>query len=191
MDHPEEIDVGKLLEAMVERLKARFPAFKTVEEYAGFKQKIATPALAIEVSSIEQADEGRGATGQIDATLRCSAYILVSYKTVGGKKPTLRAATAAAALMAYISGENWDQPVSLAEDIGAYPDEIPGNQEYEVWRVDWQHEGLLGENALIEGEFEEGEFIPPTEIYIGHAPRIGPGNEAYYQRTDTLPEVAP
>lgn len=186
-----EVDLDAMLDAIKTRTQAKFPALKTVEDYFRIKEKISVPAIAFEIAGIESDHIGDAGTGQFSANITLSAYCIVSYKADSGQKAKRRAASLAAAFIAFLNNEVWGCPVQLADEINAFPDVFAHHgkvAEYEVYRVDWSHRGFLGAN--IWSDEAQGAVIA-EEIYLGQAPNIGPDHVDDYRRVYDKPEVGP
>ena len=155
-----EIDIEALHEAIKTALNARFDGV-TVDFYARPGGKAGTPGIYFELESIEPADPDESGTEQFEAILRFAAYVVRSYKKEGEVKAKLAARTLAAGVMQFVRGHRWDQPVTQAVLLGAFPDTFEQEiDQYEVQRVEWEHRGLIGESVW------ESEGDPPTEVYV-------------------------
>lgn len=171
------VNLDTLHAAIRTQLAAAFPS-AAVEFYTRPGDRIPTPAIHFELEEITADDPDDIGTEQLAVTLRFNAYAILSYKTPN--KLALR--SLAASLMAVIRGKRWGQPVGAANVLGAFPDQIDGQPEdYEVMRIEFEHEALLGTDVWPGGEL-------PTEVYLGFAPEIGPEHEDDYVRVDNLPE---
>jgi hypothetical protein len=137
-------------------LAAQYPA-AVVDYYPRPGDKITTPAIYIELDDIQADQPADMGTEQTPVTLRFNAYVVDGYKT--GKKLAVR--TLAAAVMQFIRGKRWSTTVGAATPIAATPDRFQGDtQEYEVMRVEWEHEALLGIDVWI----DDGDV--PTEVNV-------------------------
>lgn len=146
-------------------LAAQFPAC-VVDYYPRPGEKITTPAIFIELDDIQANQPPDTGTEQTPVVLRMNAYVVESYKT--GKKLTVR--TLAAAVMQFVRGKRWSTAVGAAQPVSATPDRFQGDtQEYEVMRVEWEHEALLGTDVWL----DDGDV--PTEVNVaeqGNAPGV-------------------
>jgi hypothetical protein len=135
----------------------------------------------IEMEEIESDDPDDIGTEQTPVMLRFNAYAVLDYK--GSNKLAVRAM--AAAMLHFIRRKRWGCPVGAAKTLGAFPDRIQGKEDdYEVMRVEWEHEALLGVDVWPGGSL-------PLEVYLGIAPDIGPEHEEDYEliaSTEDLPE---
>lgn len=171
------VDLSTLHTAIKNALAAQFPA-AAVDFYSRPGDRIASPSILFELEEIAADDPDDIGTEQLAVTLRFNAYAVLSYKA--GNKLALRAL--AASLMAFTRGKRWGCPVGAANVLGAFPDRLDGQpDEYEVMRVEFEHEALLGADVWPGGSL-------PLEVYLGHAPNIGPDHEDDYVRVDNLPE---
>ena len=165
------IDIDDLHSAIKTALAAQFTTC-TVDFYPRPGERIATPGILLELEDMPADDPDDIATEQLGVTLNFNAYVVLDYKA--GKKQGVK--TLAAALMAFIRGKRWGQPVGAANVVGAYPDVIAGRQDdYEVMRVEFSHEALLGQDVWIADQLVdvEGEPIPPpSEVYASDQPGI-------------------
>jgi hypothetical protein len=171
------VDIAELHQGIKAGLTAAFPGV-AVDYYPRPGAKIQVPALLIDLDEFEADDSDDIGTEQIACTLRFNVYAVRAYKS--GNKLALRTMTAAT--IAAIHRNRWGQPVGPANVVGAFPDQIGGNaSEYEVARIEFTHEALLGASVWV----EDGEV--PTEVWLGYAPRIGPEYVDDYELVTELP----
>lgn len=173
-------DIDALHEAIKTAFAAQFPTC-TVAFYGRPGERIPTPAILLEIEDIMADDPDEIGTEQLAVTLNINAYCVMDYKA--GKKKSVR--SLAASVMAFARGKRWGQPVQAANVGMASPDIIAGREDdYEVMRVEWSHEALLGADMWT------ADGVIPSEVYLGISPYIGPENIDYYQRIDEndLPE---
>lgn len=158
------VDIDALHAAMKKALEGKFEGV-TVSFYDRPGEDVPTPAIFIELDEAEAMDNGGDmGTEQVDCTLRFCAYVVVKF----GRGKKLEVRRLALAVMAFIQGQRWGEPVGAADVIGAYPDTFrvtnpPSNestQEYEVMRVEFIHEAMLGTDVF------EFSADPPTEVFI-------------------------
>ena len=170
------VDLSALHTAIKNALAAQFPT-ATVDFYSRPGDRVASPSILFELEEIAAEDPDDIGTEQLAVTLRWNAYVVLSYKSPN--KLALRAL--AAAVMAFIRGKRWSQPVGAANVLGAFPDQLDGQPgDYEVMRIEFEHEALLGADVWPGGSL-------PLEIYLGHAPDIGPDHEDDYELIAELP----
>lgn len=175
------IDLDQLHDAIKASFKASF-ADCFVDFYPRPGEKIQTPAILLEIEDIIADDPDDIGTEQLAVTLHCNAYVVLTYKA--GQKKALK--KFAASVMAYTRGRRWGQPVGAANVAGANPDTISGQpDDYEVMRVEFSHEALLGTDV-----FARSGTIP-TEVYLGFAPDIGPEHIDDYERINEPPQISP
>jgi hypothetical protein len=152
----EPVNIATLHANIKTALAAQYPA-AVVDYYPRPGDKITTPAIYIELDDIQADQPADMGTEQTPVTLRWNAYVVDGYKT--GKKLAVR--TLAAAVMQFIRGKRWSTTVGAATPIAATPDRFQGDtQEYEVMRVEWEHEALLGIDVWI----DDGDT--PTEVNV-------------------------
>lgn len=139
------ISITELHEAIKTKLKAStlFTGWN-VDYYARPGDQIKTPAILIELDSIQPGENGTDlGNGQADVVLTFNAYIVQKFSDKDQSKLFVR--QAAANLCAFLTDQRWGKAVKRAQFIGADPDALDGDpKEYEVMRIDWSHEALLG-----------------------------------------------
>lgn len=160
-----ETNLNALHDGIVAGLAAQFPSC-SVSVYGRPGEKISTPAILIEIEDIIASDPDETGTEQLSVTFGVNAYAVLDYK--GTSKKAVRAL--AASVMAFVRGERWGQPVGPANVTGAQPDVIAGREDdYEVMRVEFTHEGLLGADVWTADQLtdDEGEpILPPDEVFV-------------------------
>ena len=194
-----QIDLAVLQEAIKTTIRAAFPstgagAVKVVDYYDRRTLKIDTPAVLFELTGITpSAPPDDVGTQQFSATLEFSAYVMVSYKETKAK---VAVQTLAAKVLALIRGNRWGQKIQQAEVDGAFPDRMevqnpPPNSApqrqadaYEVWRIDWRHEALLGVSV-----WDPDGSITPSQVWLGIDPETGPENIEKYTRVFPQPPI--
>lgn len=150
------VNIATLHASIKAALAAQFPA-AVVDYYPRPGDKITTPAIFIELDDIQAANPADIGTDQTPVTLRFNAYCVDSYRT--GKKLAVR--TMAAAVLHFVNSHRWGCPVGAGNAVAATPDRFQGDtQEYEVMRVEWEHEALLGIDSWI----DDGD--PPDEVNV-------------------------
>ncbi len=166
------VNLDSLHAAMKAAIAAQFPDAH-VEFYDRPGERIPTPAILLDLEDIPAQDPDDIGTEQLPVMLNFNAYCVLSYKA--GKKQAVK--TMAAAVMAFVRGKRWSCPVGAASVVGASPDLIPGkDDDYEVMRVEFQHEALLGTDVWEADQLldEEGEPLPPpSEVYVAD---VAPGD---------------
>lgn len=180
------LSLDTLHDAMKAQIAAKFTgAF--VDFYPRPGEAIKTPAILLEIEDMPADDPDNVGTEQLAVTLNVNAYCVLSYKA--GNKKALR--TMAANVLAYVRGRRWGQPVQAAKAIGAFPDRVRGGNpaqpsgvqdDYEVMRVEFTHEVLLG------ADIWDNDGAVPTEVWLGYAPEIGPDHIDDYDLVTRLPE---
>lgn len=135
-------------------------------------ERIITPGILLELEDIQSDEPDDTGTEQLPVTLNFNAYVVLDYKA--GKKQAVK--TLAGAVMAFVRGKRWGQPVGAAAVTGASPDVIQGKEDdYEVMRVEFTHQALLGEDIW------DDDGVVPWKVYLGFAPFIGTENVDDYQ----------
>ena len=194
-----EVDLDALLNGIITKIKGKFPALKTVDDYVRVQEALTVPAVAIEITGIESDGNGDCGTEQFAAILTFSAYCIVSYKAEAGQKGQRRSVSLAGQIAALVKTETWGCPVGLAKEINAVPDyfrkktKVP--EEYYCFRVDWQHEALLGVSVWDEFDaLSETQGVPAgpeARIFVGMAPNIGPDHVNDYEQVSQMPTTGP
>lgn len=143
-DNP-SVNLASLHAAILAAIQVQFPALQTVGYYPRPGEKIETPAVLLELDSMEVDSPSQTGTEQVPVLLRFAAYCVGSYHD--GQKLAIR--TLAASLMAFVNLQQWGQPVRAANVVDARPDHFKqeGNKEYEVLRVEFTHEAFLGSDV--------------------------------------------
>ncbi|KWI69675.1 hypothetical protein [Burkholderia ubonensis] len=175
------VQVSAYQDAVVAKIRAAFPDFKTVEfdrEEVDRDELEACdlPAILLDLNEFEEASEDDRGNGQSPMRGRVEARVVIGYRTARAKTAARAAAGTLAAWMRLrrFTGENvWTEPAKV---IGAYRDDFsPGMDRYTVWRVEWAQVLHLGEDV-----WKDGGPTPGNPTY-SFAPDIGLGNEAHYQ----------
>jgi hypothetical protein len=150
------VNIDTLHTNIITALAAQYPSC-TVADYPRPGEKITTPAIFIELDDIQADDPPDTGTEQTPVVLRFNAYVIHDHKA--GKKRSVR--TLAAAVMQFIRGKRWGNAVGAAMPVSATPDRFQGDTlEYEVMRVEWEHEAILGTDVWI----DDGDT--PTEVNV-------------------------
>lgn len=149
----------------------------TVDYYTRVQRKVIVPAVFFELTSISSDRELP--TEQIDATFRFSAYCVLPYNA---DNAIIQTRILAAALASKVNGERWGQPIGRAKVTVIEPDNFEAeNYEYETVRIDWEQDGVLGNDVWAGG-------VRPTTVYLGIAPDTGVDNiDKYVQIFPELP----
>ncbi len=161
------VDIDALHESIKAALAAQFTDC-TVDFYGRPGDRIATPGILLELEDLPVQEPNETGTEQLPVDLNFNAYVVLDYKA--GKKQAVK--TLAAAVMAYVRGKRWGEPVGAASVIGGFPDAILGKEDaYEVMRVEWQHEAMLGLDIWrLDHEDADGEPLPETTtVYVADA----------------------
>jgi len=158
------IDLDALHAAMRTALRSQFPTAR-VEFYDRPGERIATPAILIELEDIQAGEPDETGTEQLPVNLNFNAYAVLDYKA--GQKQAVK--TFAAAIMAFVRGKKWGMPVTAASIGSAQPDVISSKEDaYEVMRIEFSHEALLGLDVWrLDHEDSDGEPLPAaTDVFV-------------------------
>lgn len=150
------VNIATLHAAIKTALAAQFPT-TAVEYYGRPGDRIITPGILLELDSIDAVDPNDVGTEQLEVVLRFNAYAIRSFGEKDQNKLAVRTLTAA--VMSFIRGKRWGQSVGAARVIGASPDRIETG-EYEVMRIEWEHDALLGADYWL----DTGDT--PTEVNV-------------------------
>lgn len=171
-DQNAALDLELFHQAVIDQLKAEFPAFLVVDDYPQDRRAKPVPALYVELEEMEGANDEDPGTGQQALALRFAARIILpaSMPRVGRRIRVM-----AAALCAFVHLNRFGQRVNAAQLIGAYPDMFAPEEldQYVVWRVEWQQVGHFGASVWL--DYSQGGV--PSDPMIGD----GSGDAAGYQ----------
>lgn len=166
MNIPPEINLVTFHTNAVAAIAAKFGSdVAVVAAYPRFEQKIPPVAITIELDGFTPANPDDIGTEQFQAELRFAAYIFVSYLEDDYK---LKVRILGARLGGFLYGKRFGCPVSPGRGIVGSPDdiELPGKSgrdgdalDYEVWRVEWTHDALMGESVW------DDEGAVPVEVW--------------------------
>lgn len=174
-------------------LRAAFPttgsnAVPVIDYYTRPTEKFATPAIFFELTGIDEPAEGDDiGTEQLQCTLSFSAYVCVSYRAATAK---IALRELVVALMGEVWANRWGCKIGAAENVTASPDQFsvePGGtgngamQQYEVWRVDWTQDALIGTSI-----WDTAPETIPDKVFLGYDPNVGLAHEAEYDQV--IPE---
>lgn len=187
-----EIELTKLHDAIVADISAAFPSFPFVKFYAGEtdpeeRERIAKPAIVLELTEFEAQPDDEPGTGQIAVLGSFEAELIIGFRTERAKHAIRQLA---AAFCAWLHKRRWTDPdnperklpTGPAMVVGAYRDDFTGRSkgerntdldQFEIWRVEWRQLFHLGT-----GYTEDG--VVPVPVF-SYAPDIGEGNEDKYQ----------
>lgn len=176
------VDFDQLHDVIEEKLRAQFPVFKLVQFYRDEEERKAPtakelPALFLELTSFEIDDQGDMGTEQLPLIARFEARII---DTFNQRRAKINVRKLAAGVALYIfQNKHFTQlgkygvGVSSVEDIleDAF---FPELDRFEVWRVDFSTQIVVGENVWAESG------VTPTPVF-SYSPEIGLGHEDKYQ----------
>lgn len=185
MDLDLKCDLDALHQGIVDAIKAQFPQLVTVEDYREETERVQLriPACLLELSEMTPVLEEDSGTDQLPVQLRFEARLILGFREQKVKR-AIR--TLAGSFAAWVYQNQFGQPVEGAQVMGAYPDDFdPTLDQFEVWRVEWQHLAFLGD-TVWNGE----EFLPQT-VLVGISPDIGTDHEDDYSVVTDAPQVTP
>jgi hypothetical protein len=152
-----ELDLDQLHQAIIDKITAQFPDFRTVEDYGQDRKRLTTPACLIELADMEPVPEEDPGTEQLATLARFEARIIIGFRQLEAKREIRKLA---AALGAFIHQQRWGKPVAPAEVTAITPDEFdPELDQFEVWRVEWQQIIHLGLNVWDGSSFPARMFV--------------------------------
>lgn len=172
------VDLDALHDAIIASIAAQFPALATVEDYREDRKRMALPAVLVNLTDLEPDPDEDPGTEQLAAIARFDAQIVIGFRTANAKREIRKLA---AALGKHIHMQRWGQPVAPAQVTAIVPDDFsPELDRFEVWRVEWQQVVHIGVSVW------DNDGTIPTQVLIGFAPDIGPGNEDKYVPIEDL-----
>ena len=156
------LDIDALHEAILAAITAQFPD-ATVDFYGRPGDRVITPGILLEMEDIQAEDPDDIGTEQLPCILNFNAYCVLDYKA--GKKQAVK--TLSAAVLAFVRGKRWGVAVGAANALGAYPDAIKGKEDdYEVMRVEFSHEALLGLDFWRQDSLDEDGNPRPIAVEV-------------------------
>jgi len=166
------LDLNALHDAIVASIAAQFPALATVEDYRTDRDRLNVPAVLVELTELEPVPDEDPMTEQLPALARFDARIVLGFRTPSVQREVRNLA---AALAHHIHQQRFGQAVGAAEVTAIVPDDFsPELDQFEVWRVEWQHAVHIGVSVCD----NDGETPVPVYSYV---PDIGPGNDGDYR----------
>ena len=176
------VDFDQLHDVIEEKLRTQFPVFKLVQFYRDEEERKAPtaqelPALLLELTNFDIDVDGDAGTEQMPLIAKFEARII---DTFNQRRAKINVRKLAAAVALYIFQNKhftglgkFGVGVSTVDDI-AEDAFFPELDRYEVWRVDFSTQIVVGENVWT----ESGET--PTLVF-SYAPEIGVAHENQYQ----------
>lgn len=160
-----EIDLDALHAAIIAGISGKFPDLN-VEAYREDRERLILPACLVELVDMEPDPDSDPGTGQLAVLARFEARIVIGFKKLKAKQEIRKMA---AALAAAIYMQRWGQPIGPAEVTTITPDNFsPELDQFEVWRVDWQHLIHLGASVW------NNDGTIPRQVWASISPEIGP-----------------
>lgn len=182
MNADTQISLDALHEAILAQIRGAFPEIATVEDYPDDRRRVAVPAALVELTEMTAAPDDDPGTGQLAMELQFELRYIVGFRGANQGRLIRRNS---AALAHFIQHQQWGLPVEPARVLVCEPDAFsPELDQYHVWRIEWAQVVHIGENEWL----DDGE--PPTEVWVGVSPLIGPDNETFYTRQDGGEEAA-
>ncbi|WP_374698712.1 hypothetical protein [Wolbachia endosymbiont (group B) of Limnophora tigrina] len=156
-------------------LKTEIPVVQTCEVYRAIHREIITPAVFVELASLEPGKDS--GTEELALKARFEARIVID-STIENAPVIVRSLAAEVARV--VNKNTWKmEKISPAEFLSAEPDAFkPELDAYLVWLVEWVHEVHLGDSVWAESN------ILPSTVYIGFTPDIGVANKDKYVKND-------
>lgn len=176
------IDLDAAHDAVLAAIRAAFPVFQTVDDYARVSKTIQTPACFLTLAEFEpeEGDGGTG-TGQLSVALRWEFRVVLGIRDIDSAR-NVRKLAADIALWGH--GNRFGMLAGASRFIRAEPDEFsPKLQHYDPWLVEFEQGILLGESVWSD------EGVAPSEILVGYVPDVGPGHEDDYEEVVDVPSV--
>jgi hypothetical protein len=169
MDELEPVNITELHTSIKNTIRGFFApsAVPSVDYYSRVERKIIAPAIFFQLNSINGNPDS--ASGQFDGTFNFSAFCIVPYNAPNA---ILSARVLGSSLISKLNGQRFGQTLGRATVTLMEGDSFDQeNVEYETVRVDWSHEGMLGESP-----FNDDGSITPTELWVGFYPDTGVEN---------------
>ncbi len=171
-----EFSLDQLYRAIEAVLRAQLPGLETVEVFPDIRDRIALPALFLEVAEFEPGQDP--GTGETALELRMEARIIMPPERRGCHGQAVQLASQLAVLL---RGQTWGLPVEPAAFTQSGRDWTkPELDGYEVWLVEWTQQVYLG------AEEWPWPDEPPGTLRIGIDPDSGQGNEGQYLAPEEL-----
>jgi|GEM_PF-805806 len=160
MDANTEIDLNQLHQSIIDAIALQFPDLATVDDYHEERKRLASPACLIELADMEGSPDDAPGTEQLAMLARFEARIIIGFRTANAKREIRKLA---AAIGVFIQANRFGQPISPAEVTAITPDDFsPELDQYEVWRIEWQHIIHLGATV-----WDGNNFPARMEIQLG------------------------
>lgn len=187
MNADTETTLDQFYAAVVNDIRAAFPVFATVEFDREDRENIPLPAVLLEISEFEDANDMDPGSEQWSVDARVEALVLLGFREAAVKMEVRKAATA---LAVWLRKRRFSHPSKPGKKLptgevrlqGCYKDDFnPELDQYEIWRVEWTQNMTLGPSVWA----GETDGTTPTPVY-SWAPAIGTGNEDQYNELDPL-----
>lgn len=175
MDEP-EFSLDQFYRAVEASLRGQLPSVETVAFFPDIRDRIALPALFLEVAEFEPGtDPG---TGETCLQLRMEARVIVQPERADCHAQGMQLATQ---LAVHLRAQTWELPVEPAEFTQCVRDWTkPELDGYVVWLVEWTQDIYLG---AAEWPWPDE---PPGTLVFGVDPETGPGSEGGYVAPEEL-----
>jgi len=180
-----QIDLDTAHSAILEALKAQFPAFQTVGDYGVFSvkgsNKLKVPAAALYLASFDSQDSGSIATDQLAITARWELRIVLDKRTQDFERQLCKIS---ADVALWVQGNRFGLPAAPAEFMRAEPDQFdPAVVHLSPWVIEFEQTYLLGQSVW------DGSGPVPSAVYVAYEPDTGPEHIDNYEKVNELPVV--
>lgn len=166
------IDLDEIHDSIVDSLSTQFPDLETVEAYREDRKRLPLPACLVELVDMDPSPDDDPGTEQLAVHAKFEAQIIVGFRVQNAKKAIRKLI---GSLAVFIHQNRFGQPIGAAEVLSISPDNFsPELDQYEIWRVEWQHLIHLGETVWT------NDGTVPTMILASWSPDIGFGHEDDY-----------
>lgn len=166
MNADDGITLDALHQGIQDAVAGAFPAIRTVDDYPDDRRRVQVPAALVELVELAAAPDDDPGTGQLALAASFELRYIIGWR---GANQGRAVRSQVAALAHFIHRQQWGLPVEPAAVTACEPDEFsPELDQYLVWRIDWTQLIIIGENEWIDNA------APPTEVWVGIAPDIGP-----------------
>ena len=163
--------INDLHQAILTKINSGIKGLATVAAYPHIKQKIAAPAVLLELDELEPGED-RGT----DQTFLIAHFVAWPLLTFTDSNARVRVIELAAEVSHLARGNRWGVAgVGGAVLKTAIPDEFnPEWDGYYTWKVEWHQEITIGKNVW------QDNGKPPKEVWVGWAPETGKAHQADY-----------
>lgn len=172
-----ETDLDALHDAIIAAIRAAHPVFATVEAYREDRKDLPVPACLIELADMEPQPGDDPGTEQLCVMARWELFVVMGFREASVKRAVPKLAAAVALT---VNRNRWGLKVGAAEVTAIEPDDFrPELDQYEAWRVDWQHLIHIGPSVWRD------DGAVPSQVLSNFAPEVGPLFEGNYDPIQT------